>query len=433
MNKRVLACVLGCGVAAGAACSRVQAEARQVDAFQWEGVERVVAIGDLHGDYENYLATLRAAGLIDRKDKWSGGTTHLVQTGDIPDRGPDTIRIIEHLEQLAKQAKRKGGYVHGLIGNHEAMNVYGDLRYVSAGEYEAFTNRNSEALRDRYLELFLKNLEELQPEQFATLPPDFREEWYAEHPLGWVEHRQAWDPNWNAKAKYGNWVLERPVAIRVDDLLFVHGGISGFYCGNSLQWITDQVHEDLRNFDPAAPGILEDEWGPLWYRGLSGVEPVAVPESVQAVLEHHGAKHIVVGHTPTSGVIWPLYDGRVVMIDTGISKVYGGYVGYLERTPEGLFAGYPGGRLPLPQSPDAVVPYLEQVIAMDPDNPFLRKRLEKLTAPPVVEPESAAEDIVAEEVVNEAVANEETGAEVEEAEVAAAVVATQVPICGTAQ
>ena len=69
MNKRVLACVLGCGVAAGAACSRVQAEARQVDAFQWEGVERVVAIGDLHGDYENYLATLCAAGLIDRKDK----------------------------------------------------------------------------------------------------------------------------------------------------------------------------------------------------------------------------------------------------------------------------------------------------------------------------------------------------------------------------
>jgi len=424
MNNRVLACVLGCGVVAGTTCSLAQAEARQVDAFQWEGVERVVAIGDLHGDYANYLATLRAAGLIDRKDKWSGGATHLVQTGDIPDRGPDTIRIIDHLEQLAKQARRKGGYVHGLIGNHEAMNVYGDLRYVSAGEYEAFTNRNSEALRDRYLELFLKNLEVLQPDEFATLPPNFRDQWYAEHPLGWVEHRQAWDPNWNAKAKYGNWVLERPVAIRVDDLLFVHGGISGFYCGNSLQWMTDQVHERLRNFDPAAAGILEDEWGPLWYRGLSGEEPVALPESVQAVLDRHGAKHIVVGHTPTSGVIWPGYDGQVIMIDTGISKVYGGYVAYLERTPEGLFAGYPAGRLPLPQSADALIPYLEQVIAMSPANPYLRKRLEELTAPPAIEPSGVVEEIV----------ETETGTEVGmAAEVVEGAEIPEVPICGTAQ
>ena len=77
-------------------CNLVYAGAREIDDFRWEGVERIVAIGDLHGDYKNYLEVLRIAGLIDKRGKWSGGKTHLVQTGDIPDRGPDTIKIIQN-------------------------------------------------------------------------------------------------------------------------------------------------------------------------------------------------------------------------------------------------------------------------------------------------------------------------------------------------
>ena len=111
---------------------------REVDDHHWTGVERVVAIGDIHGDYDNYMAILEAAGLVNTRGKWAGGKTHLVQTGDIPDRGPDTLKIIEHLKKLAKEAKKKGGRVHSLIGNHEAMNVTGDLRYVTAGEFQAF-------------------------------------------------------------------------------------------------------------------------------------------------------------------------------------------------------------------------------------------------------------------------------------------------------
>jgi len=77
--------------------SAVFADARKIDEFHWQGVERIVAIGDLHGDYANYIAALSAAGLVNKKGKWSGGETHLVQTGDIPDRGPDTLKIIEHI------------------------------------------------------------------------------------------------------------------------------------------------------------------------------------------------------------------------------------------------------------------------------------------------------------------------------------------------
>src|SRR6056297_2910734 len=122
------------------------------------GIERIVAIGDLHGDWEGYIKTLRAAALVDERGRWKGGDTHLVQTGDIPDRGPDTRRIIEHMAKLARQARRDGGRVHNLIGNHEAMNVYGDLRYVTEEEFEAFATPRSKRLRERYLDAVLDDL-----------------------------------------------------------------------------------------------------------------------------------------------------------------------------------------------------------------------------------------------------------------------------------
>jgi hypothetical protein len=361
------------------------ADTVQIDDFQWEGVERVVAIGDLHGDYDNYMATLVAAGLVDKKGKWSAGNTHFVQTGDIPDRGPDTRKIIEHITKLGKQAKREGGRVHNLIGNHEAMNVYGDLRYVTDGEFKAFATKNSTKLRDRVFEVTMQNLAAADPVAFESLPENYRDEWNLKHPLGWVEHRQAWDPAWNPEGEYATWVLDKKVVVRINDTLFVHGGISGYYCQNSLDSITEGVIGKLRRYDPANSGILEDEFGPLWYRGLSGVDPVAPEETVDAILARHKATRIAVGHTVTSGVIWPQYGGKVLMIDTGIARVYGGHLGYLEITPEGLFGGYRNGKVPLPSNESELIPYLEKVIALDPGNAYLQQRLEKLLHPVVPE------------------------------------------------
>jgi hypothetical protein len=406
------------------------AEPRQVDEFHWTGVERIVAIGDLHGDYENYLAALRAADLIDRRGRWAGGEAHLVQSGDIPDRGPDTGKIIEHLDKLALEARRKGGHVHRLIGNHEAMNVYGDLRYVTPGEFEAFVDRTSEARRDRYFELIMQDLKARDPEAYAALPEHFRTEWDREHPLGWVEHRQAWDPRWNPDGEFARRTLDLQVAVQVNDLIFVHGGISGFYCQNSLESLTELIRGRLRNIDPMNTGPLEDEFGPLWYRGLSGESPEAAPETVQAILDRHGARHIVVGHTPTSGVIWPRYDGRVIQIDTGISSAYGGFVAYLEVNSDGLFAGYPGGKLALPPDDGERIGYLQQVIALNPDNPYLRERLADLQAPvPAVdpEPESAPAGVAdGGESEGEAAASDE----VQLSDEAQLPVPPTVPICG---
>jgi hypothetical protein len=180
--------------------------------------------------------------------------------------------------------------------------------------------------------------------------------------------------------------------------------------------------DKLKNFDPTSPGILEDEFGPLWYRGLSGVEPVAAQETVDAILAQHGVAHIAVGHTPTGGVIWPRYDGKVVMIDTGIGQAYGGHRGYLEMTPQGLYAGYPNGKLPLPSGDDGAIAYLENVIELDPQNPFLRQRLEQLRQPDVPESSTPAGD-------PDAAAEQDAAAQLPETAPAPPVV----PICGISQ
>ena len=89
-----------------------------------------------------FVKVLQSASLIDTKGDWAGGKTHLVQTGDVLDRGPDSKAVMDLLIKLEKQSAAAGGAVHCLIGNHEAMNVYGDLRYVSPGEYAAWEAGN---------------------------------------------------------------------------------------------------------------------------------------------------------------------------------------------------------------------------------------------------------------------------------------------------
>jgi len=395
------------------ACS-AGAAPREVDGHHWVDVDRIIAIGDLHGDYDNYIRTLRAAGLIDQRGRWSAGATHLVQTGDIPDRGPDTKKIIAHLTKLARQARRKGGRVHHLIGNHEAMNVYGDLRYVTEGEYLAYASARSPRIRDRYFASLLKDFETRDPERFAELPADFRDRWYTSHPLGWIEHRQAWNPNWNPDAEMFEWVNDSQVAIQIDGIIFVHGGISGFYCRDTLESMTDRVHLALQRSDVNDLGILTDEFGPLWYRGLAGEAPAAPAATVEAILDEHGAAQIVVGHTPTGGIIWPRYGGQVIQIDAGISAAYGGHVAYLEVTREGMFAGYPPGKVALPPAGADLAGYLEKVLELLPDSTAAREKLEEL--------HTAAESTAAVDQQSDSPTDEGASKTTE---------ALEIPICGT--
>jgi hypothetical protein len=308
---------------------------------------RVVAIGDLHGDYAAYLDIVQAAGVADVKGRWTGGRTVLVQLGDVPDRGPDTRKIIEHLGKLQKAATKAGGEVVALVGNHEAMNVTGDLRYVTAEEYGAFKTKASKATRDKLFEAYKRELflfyRRTNPE---ITEREVKEKWFAENPLGKIEQRRAWAPD----GELGRWVIGHPAIVKIGDTLFVHGGISIETAARPIAAINAEVRAELAKGESEAESILTDELGPLWYRGnvMRDPPPPAPPPSdgstpapppparpsiadeLTQVLAAYGAKRLVVAHTPNVSGILAAEGGRLLRVDTGISAYYGGVRSFLE-------------------------------------------------------------------------------------------------------
>jgi hypothetical protein len=341
----------------------------------FRGVTRIVAVGDVHGDYAQFVTVLRQAGVIDDAGRWTGGRTHLVQTGDVPDRGPDSRKVMELLMALASQAKKAGGRVHALVGNHEAMNVLGDLRYVAPGEYEAFRSTTSERQQERAWRVL--------SDSSQRGDSAYRAKWHAEHPLGWVEHRLAFEGN----GRYGTWIRRNNAVVKINDYLFVHGGIGPRYVDSTVASLNAGVRRALAaDGAPPEDNMADDPEGPLWYRGLSNGDEHELAAHVDSVLAQYGVRHVVVGHTVTPGTVLPRFGGRVIMIDVGLSAAYGGPPAALiieQGTPYTL---HRGTRLPLPLGGD-LRPYLEAAAALDPPNSRLRQYLAGLEA--VREPDGA--------------------------------------------
>lgn len=332
----------------------------------FSGVERIVAVGDVHGDYEQFVTVLRQSGVIDGKSRWAGGRTHLVQLGDVPDRGPDSRKVMELLMALAPQAQKAGGRVHALIGNHEAMNVLGDLRYVAPGEYEAFRSPNSGKLQERAWQV----LSDSTRRKDGT----YKTQWFAEHPLGWVEQRMAFEGN----GRYASWIREHNAAVRINEYLFLHGGIGPKYVDTTLAAINAGVRAVLSaTTAPAEGNIAEDPEGPLWYRGLVTGDEQELSAHVDSVLHRFGVAHVVVGHSVTPGVILPRFSGRVIGVDVGLSAVYGGPAAALVIEGAKVFAMHRGTRIALPLGGD-LMPYLEAAAALDPTPSRLRQYVEGL-------------------------------------------------------
>jgi hypothetical protein len=334
----------------------------------WTGVDRVVAIGDVHGDYDQLVSVLRSASLIDESGTWTGGKAHLVQTGDIPDRGPDSRKALDLLMRLEEEAARAGGAVHALIGNHEAMNVYGDLRYVSAGEFEAFRDADSEKTRDALFRA-----------QSPKIADAGRAAWDAEHPLGFAEHRRAFSP----AGKYGRWILGHNAVIRIDDTLFLHGGLSPKYAAWGIRKINEEARRELSGGAPPEGGVVLDEAGPLWYRGLALGDEAAQEERLETLLKNYGVRRIVIGHTYTEGALIPRFGGRVIQIDVGLSRVYderrrSACLVIEKGAPSAL---HRGKRLELPKDAGAdLLRYLKEAAALDPAPSPLEARIRALEA-----------------------------------------------------
>ncbi len=331
----------------------------------------MVAVGDIHGDADQLLVVLRSAGLIDDQGAWSGGKAHLVQTGDVLDRGPDSRRAMDILMRLEIEAKRAGGAVHALIGNHEAMNVYGDLRYVSEGEFAAFRDENSMKARDELYQEHQKSVKGI------IFDDAYRRTWDAEHPLGYAEHRRAFGP----EGIYGKWIRGHNAVLRIDGTLFLHGGISPKYATWGPRTINERVRVELADFTKLAGGVASDVEGPLWYRGLA-LRDERLEEHVQTVLKNYEVDRIVVGHTYTEGAVMPRFGRRVLVIDVGLSKVYdaAGRSACIEIERGRVYARHRGKRLELPSDKPGLLRYLKEAAALDPQPSSLARQIATLEA-----------------------------------------------------
>lgn len=327
--------------------------------------ERVVAFADVHGAYDDWVALLRELGIVDDQLNWSGGMTHLVSLGDLVDRGPGSRDVVELLSKLDTQAEQAGGAVHMTLGNHEVMVMTGDLRYVSPAEFAAFAVDETSAERNT---LFA---------QYRRYNPDgdeaaARARFDEEYPPGFIGLRKAY----SLDGHLGSWLAEQPFVIKVNDKVYMHGGIAREPADESLDTLNgrlqgefigfleamDVLHEagqmplyvsyhdrlaflnarveefvaanpdarpawfeQVKQVFDAQQALVFDTKSPIWYRGTASCHPLSESFNTETFLKRVGARQLVMGHTPTRGDVQLRMDGLAVRLDTGMLRsVYKG-------------------------------------------------------------------------------------------------------------
>jgi hypothetical protein len=362
--------------------------------------ESVVAIGDVHNDFDDFVAILQRTGLIDKQNHWTGGTTTFVQVGDLLDRGPKPREVMDLMMALEKEAAQAGGRVISLLGNHEAMNIMGDLRYVTPMNYASFADGNSEQRQKAAYGEYVK-WRDSHASLLAELPQPMEltePEWMARHPAGFVEQREAFGP----KGKYGGWLRGHAAVAEIGGVIFLHGGLHPDLAKTKLDSINNRIHDEIKTFD-ALKQYLQDEklilpffnlqeinnvlqaeviaelkshvaannerqakiqeflkrgdWlsvredGPLWFRGYDRWSDEEGAPQASKLLEAYKATHVVVGHTvQKGGRIRPRFGDKVFLIDTGMLSSY-----------------YPGGRpsaLEICGDAKFVAVYLDQEVVL---------------------------------------------------------------------
>jgi len=313
---------------------------------EWTGVERVIAVGDLHGDYEKFVLILKnpKVGLIDDNLHWIGGKTHFVQTGDILDRGDRAKEILDLLMDLEKEAEAAGGKVHILLGNHEEATITGISLgypdYVSVKQFVSFLPEDFRRAREIK---YLSGLPAVKQLQVRVLGEDLDKDPILSN--FWADVltniRKRNDPEAafayfaNFNQTYGKWLLQKNSIIKINDIIFVHGGISLEYSTWKPKDINDVLRLEMgayaRNpINPQlagqvfTPRLVYNPRGPLWYRQ----DDVTSQTEIDKILANLGADRMVVGHNFLGfGVRSPIvlqedavarFENKVWMIDTGI-------------------------------------------------------------------------------------------------------------------
>jgi len=244
------------------------------EAARFPSPERVFVLSDIEGNLPALLRLLRAGGVVDDALRWTFGKGRVVFLGDLFDRGLQVTECLWVLYELEARASAAGGALHFVLGNHEVMNLTGDLRYVRRKYHE-----NAALLREPLEELY------------------------------------------SASSVLGQWLRTRNVALQLGDELFVHGGVSPSVAaaGATLEQLNEALHAAL-----AAERWSQPKSGPLalaagspdgliWYRGYLKAPQIASAE-LDAVLEKLAVRRIVVGHTVVDDVSF-VHGGRVLAVD----------------------------------------------------------------------------------------------------------------------
>jgi hypothetical protein len=318
--------------------------------YMWTGIDRVVAVADLHGDYDRFvfILTQPGVGILDEELHWIAGKTHLVQLGDIMDRGPDAKDILDLLIRLEKEAAAVGGMVHVLIGNHEEMNITGiSLDYPNYVTVEQFVDFLPDSYRKPKEAEFLKTLSQEERKRAeesglnVATDENLASFWQKILDRKDPEARKAYVLGFNDA--YGDWLLQKNVIIKINNIIYVHGGVSEAFSKWPLREINTGMRTELELFQgrmrdprqfrrPFKPKLVYNPDSPLWYRGQA-IDKKSAQSEVDRVLANLGAKAMVIGHNffsfPGGSPIVEKknvarFQDKVWMMDSGISGSYGG-------------------------------------------------------------------------------------------------------------
>jgi hypothetical protein len=250
--------------------------ANQVDTFN--NVAKIAAISDLHGQFGIFEQLLIANGIMDKQRNWAFTDGHLVITGDIFAKGDAVTEILWLVYKLENQAQQAGGKLHYLLGNHEYKILRGEYDYTHLKYIQSM----------RVIGLDLQSL------------------------LG-------------EDTVLGQWLRSKSTIIKINDIVFVHGGVHQDYL--DLQLPLEQSNQILRNSigvskselksDPVLR-VLHGKTGPIWYRGFLTDHKLRQAQ-VEHMLDQLNAKYIVFGHTSLDQVE-TRHNNKVIAIDTSIKK-----------------------------------------------------------------------------------------------------------------
>lgn len=281
---------------------------------------RLIAIGDLHGDLYKSKQAFRLAGLIDLNDHWCGGNTTVVQVGDVLDRGNDEIKILYFLEKLKREAQKSGGELITMNGNHEIMNVDGDFRYVTKmglNEFRVWANwycvgNVMKSLCNGVLEDGIKDLFDGVPLNFPGVRPEIVD--------GVRARVAALRPNGPIAKRF---LTTNVTVLVIGDSVFVHGGLLPQHVGYGLERINEEVRDWIGGLkERISSELVRGRNSLVWLRRFSDE---LAKNCDCSTLEHvlatiPGAKRMIMGHTIQEKGINGVCDNKAIRIDVGMSK-----------------------------------------------------------------------------------------------------------------